>query len=210
MHPKYQFRLLLTAVCLAAMVSGCGGSSNTRMDTDTGMTGGTGTGMTGDTDMLDLGVWTEVVVQGVSTGFENTTHGLTAHYDANGRSPTITPSAPTHQPTGSGTWSGRWEGLVGANLDTEDDGAATVTVSIGSGNVQAPLTYTGVDGFGTVTSAPATVTDGRFTPRATVDVQGVSLTFSGAGQFGGADQRGVVGYVGGPEFRSVFYGDRSN
>lgn len=38
---------LMTAV-LAAAISGCGGSSNTRMDTETGMTGGTGAG--GGTD----------------------------------------------------------------------------------------------------------------------------------------------------------------
>ena len=41
MYPDHRFRLLVTAGCLAAMLSGCGGSSNTRMNTDTGMTGGT-------------------------------------------------------------------------------------------------------------------------------------------------------------------------
>ena len=226
MHPKHRFGSLVTATCLAAMLSGCGGSSNTRMDTDTGMTDGTDTGMTDGTDtgmtdgtdtgmtdgtdMLDLGEWDEVVVQGVVTGIENTTHGLRAHYDANGQNPVITPSAPSHQPTVSGTWTGRWEAAIGPDLDEEDEGVAKVAVSMQGSNVRATLTYMGVDGFGTITSAPATVTDGRFRPSATVNVQGAAITFSGAGQFGGTDQRGVVGYVGGSEFRSVFYGDRSN
>jgi len=41
--------LLMTAV-LAAAISGCGGGSSTKTDTDIGMTGGTDTGMTGGTD----------------------------------------------------------------------------------------------------------------------------------------------------------------
>ena len=222
MHPKHQFGSLVTAICLAAMLSGCGGSSNTRTDPDagvtegteetdtgTGMTDGTDTEMTDGTDMLDLGKW-EVVVEGGVAGIENTTHGLKAHYDVNGQNPWITPSAPDHQPTVSGTWTGRWGAAIGPALEEEDDGVAKVAVSIQGDNVKATLTYMGVDGFGTITSAPATVTDGRFSPSATVHVQGVPITFSGAGQFGGTDQRGVVGYVGGPEFRSVFYGDRSN
>ena len=40
MRPTYRFRPLVTAVCLAAMLSGCGGGSNTMMDTDTGMPDG--------------------------------------------------------------------------------------------------------------------------------------------------------------------------
>ena len=42
MHPKNRFRALVATVCLAAMLSGCGGGGNTRMDGDTGMIGGTG------------------------------------------------------------------------------------------------------------------------------------------------------------------------
>ena len=40
MRPAYRFRPLVMVACLAAMLSGCGGGSNTRMDTDTGMRGG--------------------------------------------------------------------------------------------------------------------------------------------------------------------------
>ena len=179
-------------------------------DTDTGMTEDTDTGMTGDTDMLDLGTWTEVVVQGHAVGIQNTTHGLSAQYDVSGLSPTITPSAAAHQPTISGTWRGRWGAATGADFEGEDEGGAAVTVSIRGSNVQATLAYSGVDGFGTIASSPTTVTDGRFLPSVTVNVQGTPITFSGAGQFGGTDQRGVVGYVNGPEFASVFYGDRGN
>ena len=35
MLPQYRFRLLVTAGCLAALLSGCGGGSSTRMDADT-------------------------------------------------------------------------------------------------------------------------------------------------------------------------------
>ena len=72
------------------------------------------------------------------------------------------------------------------------------------------LTYSDVNGFGTVTSAAVMVTDGRFMPCGTVVVEGEPITFTGASQFGGMNQRGVVGYVGGYQFRSVFYGDRDH
>ena len=39
MHTTYQLRLFVTAGCLAAMLSGCGGGSSTRVDSDTGTTG---------------------------------------------------------------------------------------------------------------------------------------------------------------------------
>ena len=50
MHPEYRLRPLVTAACLAAIVSGCGGSSSTTMDTDTRMPDGgmmPGSGTTG-------------------------------------------------------------------------------------------------------------------------------------------------------------------
>ena len=53
MIPDHRFRLLVTTGCLAAMLSGCGGSSDTRMDTDTGMTGGGTTGPIGFTAGVD-------------------------------------------------------------------------------------------------------------------------------------------------------------
>lgn len=92
-----------------------------------------------------------------------------------------------------------------------DDGTAEIDVEIQGGAVEATLTYHDVDGFGSVPTDPAVVSaTGHFAPGATVDIQGVPTAFSGEGQFGGTDQRGVAGYINGPAFRSVFYGDRDN
>ncbi len=48
------------------------------------------------------------------------------------------------------------------------------------------------------------VSGGRFTGSTT----GNSRTYDAVGQFGGADQAGVVGHATGPDFRSVFYGNK--
>ena len=59
MHPQNRIGPLVASACLAAMLSGCGGSSNMTMEagmtggTDTGMTGGTVTGPTGFTAGVD-------------------------------------------------------------------------------------------------------------------------------------------------------------
>ena len=53
MHQTYRCQLLVTAACLAVMLSGCGGGSNTRMDSSTGMPGGT------EPDVGDMGVRVE-------------------------------------------------------------------------------------------------------------------------------------------------------
>lgn len=65
------------------------------------------------------------------------------------------------------------------------------------------------DGFGAVTSALATFTDGRFMPRATVDVQDMHHV-SGAGQFGGADQSGSSVESVAPNPDQLYYGARNN
>ena len=160
-------------------------------------------------DMLDLGQWAVITVGGADVGYMNTTHGLSAQYDTSGANPTITASSPMHQPTVSGTWTGMWAGRVGPQLDVVDDGPAEVNVTIQGSNVHATLTYNDITGIGNITSDRTSVTDGRFSPSATVTVAGVPLNFAGEGQFGGTDQRGVAGYVGGPGLRSVFYGDRN-
>lgn len=198
------------AACLliaAAALYGCGGG---------GGGGAPSTDMTdtpdpvADFDLTDLGQW-EVVLDaaGDPVGFEHTMHGLNVHYDSNS-APSITASSPAHQPTVTGTWEGQWAGYH-VDLDADDSGRAEIGVVVSGSNVQATLTYFDVMQVGDVTAAPATVVDGRFSPSATITVGGSSLTYSGEGQFGGAGQAGVVGYVDAPDlsFLSVFYGDRN-
>lgn len=161
-------------------------------------------------DMVDLGQWDDFIVGGRDVGYMNSTHGLDVQYDTAGENPAITASSPG-QPTVSGTWTGMWKAVTGAQLDGYDDGTAEIDVAIQGSTVEATLTYNDVSGFGTVTADPAVVSaTGHFAPSQTVDVQGVPTVFGGEGQFGGTDQRGVAGYIRGPNFRSVFYGDRDN
>ena len=170
--------------------------------TGRGMTGG---GMT----VPDLGQWNVITVSGTEVGYENATLGLSAQYDTMGMNPTLTASSPMHQPTVTGTWRGMWDGYVDGN---RDGGPARVDVTIQGSAVSATLNYSGIDGvpgLTSATSAPASVIDGRFAPSVTVIVAGQSLTYSGQGQFGGTEQRGVVGYMSGDGLRSVFYGTRN-
>lgn len=158
--------------------------------------------------VVDLGMWETIVVDGISVGFRNTTHGLSAQWDTSGTNATITASSPM-QPSVEGTWTGMWGGFIGEELDTVDGGTAEVNVTIQGEDVHATLTYNDIDGIGNVTTGRARVNaTGRFAPSATVTVDGVPLTYTGEGQFGGAEQRGVVGYMGGIGLRSVFHGDR--
>ena len=107
-------------------------------------------------------------------------------------------------------------GRFGADFNDKDFGDAntmSINVTIQGNSVEATLTYDDVDvlGGGSFTTPAATVnTSGRFTPSVTVTAGGSSLTYSGAGQFGGTDQRGVAGYLRGPAFASLFWGDRGN
>lgn len=159
---------------------------------------------------IDFGVWETIVVDGISVGFTNTTHGLSARWDTSGANPTITATSPM-QPTVEGTWTGMWGGFVGEELDTVDEGTAEVNVSIRGDDVHATLTYNDIDGIGNVTTGRTRVDPtGRFSPSATVTVDGVPLRYTGEGQFGGEEQRGVVGHMSGTGLRSVFYGDRTN
>ena len=176
------------------------------------------------TDMTDLGEWEIVRANGVHVGYEHTGYDLTARFDARGANPTITDSSPMHQPTVAGTWTGKWAARYTAltseygAFDRTDDGIARINLTINGRNVDAVLTYSGIDVPGlpsSVSSGRAPVNDGRFAPSFTVSIPTesggtVSGTFRGLGQFGGTDQDGVVGYISGQavEVRSVFYGDR--
>ena len=191
---------------VVAALQGCGGGGG----------GGTPSANMPDTpDHLaefgldDLGEWEFVLdAFGDVAGVEHTTHGLNAHYDSN-FNPVITASSPADQPTVTGTWEGQWAGVHQGEV--ADSGRAEIDVVVSGSNVQATLTYFDVMQVGNVTAAPATVVDGRFSPTATITVGGSSLTYSGEGQFGGAGQAGVVGYVDSPDlsFLSAFYGDRN-
>ena len=179
---------------------------------------------TGPTDMSDLGEWEVVRANGVPVGYEHTGYDLFARFDARGANPTISASSPMHQPTVAGTWSGKWSARYTAltsdygAFDETDDGIARINVTITGRNVDAVLTYSGIDVTGlpsSLSSGSASVSDGRFAPSFTVFIPTesggtVSTTFRGVGQFGGTDQDGVVGYISGQtvEVRSAFYGDR--
>ena len=89
--------------------------------------------------MNSLGQWEVIVVTGVDVGYEHSGHGLSARYDTRGMNPTITASSPMHQPVHEGTWTGMWAGVVGEDLDTEDDGTAEVRVMIQGSDVRATL-----------------------------------------------------------------------
>lgn len=160
-------------------------------------------------------------MDGLALGVSHAGYGLMAEFDAMGM-PGLTASSPMNQPTVSGTWSGHWSARYTAlgselgALDSSDDGTATIAVTLGGGGVDAVLTYSGIDIPGlqpSISTHSATVMDGRFEPSVTLDIPvsgggTVSRKFSGAGQFGGADQGGVAGHMSGADFRSVFYGDR--
>ena len=200
--------VLSAILAMGLMLAGCGG--------------GDGGVRNGPDDMSGLGEWALVRADGAPVGYEHTGYDLMAKFDSTGANPTITASSPTHQPQVSGTWSGRWSARYTAltsdlgALDETDDGNAKIDVTIAGSNVDAVLTYSGIDVPGlpsSISSDRASVSNGRFAPSVTVSIPTetgarVSRTFSGLGQFGGTDQKGVVGYVSGQDFRSVFYGGR--
>ena len=159
-----------------------------------------------------LGAW--AVKGGVELGVEHQGHGLSAEYTRQGSvwTPGLSPSAPEHQPTeptgGTATWTGEWAGYHESSPAIAT-GAANVTVTWGTGAAEAALALEDVP-----TTTPGTlrtlewnamsVSDGRFTG-STMDN---SQTYDATGQFGGANQAGVAGYAEGPDFQSVFYGDK--
>lgn len=204
------FGPFVTAACLAATLSGCGGGGggNTRMDSDTMLE-----------DLLsgiDLGEWAEVRFEddGDLSGIENTMHGLKVILDDNEMF-MITATSPA-QPTITGTWEGRWLAGYGedfAESDAGEQNTMSIDVTIQGNTVEATLTYQDVDfvGGGSITTPVAAIdANGRFRPSGTVTIDGAPSTYFGEGQFGGTDQQGVVGYISSSEFASIFWGDRDN
>ena len=70
---------------------------------------------------------------------------------------------------------------------------------------QADLSLQGVPTLGTLRWNDMQVTGGRFTGSTAAN----SNSYDAVGQFGGANQVGVVGHATGPDFRSVFYGNKN-
>ena len=161
----------------------------------------------GDSDSMaaftpGLGGW--AVIDGIDLGIEHKGHGLKAWYTSQGGvwTPHLSPSAPQHQPTGNATWTGEWAGVYGSG-STVSTGAANVTVTLGA-TTEADLTLQSVPTLGTLQWNNMQVTDGRFMGSTAAN----SNNYDAVGQFGGANQAGVVGHATGSDFRSVFYGNK--
>ncbi len=151
-----------------------------------------------------FGNW--AAVNGVDLGIEHPGYQMSAWYTSQGNvwTPHLTPGpAPEFQPTGAATWTGEWAGRYGTN-PAITTGAANVTVALGSGAPEAALALEGIPSLGTLEWAAMPVSGGRFTGSTTAHSQAYDAT----GQFGGSHQAGVVGYATGPNFQSVFYGDK--
>ena len=151
-----------------------------------------------------LGGW--AVIGGVDIGIEHTGHGMSARHESlNGAwTSRLSPDpAPGHQPTGAATWSGAWVGYHGSSPAIAT-GDARVSVTLGNGATEADLTLEDVPVLGTLAWEDLPVAGGRFTGSTTANSQAYDAT----GQFAGPNQAGVVGHATGPEFRSVFYGDK--
>ena len=154
-----------------------------------------------------LGGW--AVIGGVDLGIEHKGHGLSARqeWQSGAWTTSLSPDpAPQHQPTGTGTatWTGKWVGYHASDPAVRN-GAASVTVNLDTAPApEADLTLGNVPVLGTLQWQDMPVSGGRFNGSTT----GNSLTYDAVGQFGGANQDGVVGHATGPDFRSVFYGNK--
>ena len=207
---------LLSFIVLGLLLAGCGSSSDSRMSMDDGvdmMSMDDGTDMA--PDMVDLGQW-EIIREEVQPGqlldlgYENTTHGLRARFDPNDvSSVSMTASSAMHQPTVAAAWRGEYWGFY--QVFDRFSGDAQIDVTIQGSDVTATVTYSdflGNQGFH-ITSDAAAIVDGRFAFTGNVEFSGKTLPYSGEGQFGGTDQRGVVGYAISDDFTSAFYGNRN-
>ena len=112
--------------------------------------------------------------------------------------------APEHQPAGDATWTGEWVGYHDSDPAIAT-GAASVAVTLGTGSTEADLILESVPTLGTLTWDDMPVMGGRFMERNTT---AGAQTYDAVGQFGGASQAGVVGHASGPDFQSVFYGEK--
>ena len=79
-----------------------------------------------------------------------------------------------------------------------------MTVTLGA-TTQADLTLQGVPTVGDLRWNDMQVIDGRFSGSTAAN----SNNYDAVGQFGGANQAGVVGHASGSDFRSVFYGNKN-
>ena len=152
-----------------------------------------------------FGPW--AVVEGVDLGIEHPVHRMSAWYASRGVTwtPHLVPDpAPEHQPAGDATWTGEWAGYHGSDPAIAT-GAATVTVTLGTGVTEADLALEDVPTLGTLQWNGMPVRDGRFTGGTTASD---SQAYDATGQFGGAGRAGVVGHASGPAFRSVFHGEK--
>ena len=200
-HKIAGFRLAAVAVAIALVVAGCGGSGDGQ---SVAMPDPPEPGI-GMQDYVPLDGWE--VVRSDSLGPVGVAHGdydLRAWY-TDSLVPQISASGPNHQPTVSGTWSGQWAGYAGQEI-TIHTGEARVEVTLDPVGASAVLSYDDVPDFGDLSSNEMSIADGSF--QGTQAVPGALGTFNISGQFGGPDQAGVVGYVHGPGFYSVFHGER--
>ena len=152
-----------------------------------------------------LGGW--ATIGGVPLGVEHQGYGLRAWFTLDGDvwTPHLSPPAPQHQPTEAATWTGEWAGYYGDD-PTINTGEARVTVTLGNGP-KASLALDDVPTLGTLQWGNMSISDGRFTGTLTHQHSG---TYEAVGQFGGADQAGVVGHASGSDLRSVFYGQKAD
>ena len=194
-------RLVTVAAAVAFAMTGCGGGG-----------GGQNIAMPESSspafamqDYVPLDGW-EVIGSDYfgPVGVEHAGHGLRVWYD-DSLVPHISASSPDLQPTVSGTWNGEWGAYLGDET-TLHTGDARVDVTLDSSGANAVLNYDDVPGFGDLSSDMMPVADGSF--EGTQTVPGALGTFNIRGQFGKSDQTGVAGYVHGPGFYSVFYGER--
>ena len=79
-------------------------------------------------------------------------------------------------------------------------------MTLGNGP-KAGLALDDVPTLGTLQWGNLSISDGRFT--GTLTHQN-SATYEAVGQFGGADQAGVVGHAFGSDLRCVFYGQKAD
>ena len=152
-----------------------------------------------------LGGW--ATIGGVPLGIEHQGYGLRAWFTLDGDvwTPHLSSPAPQHQPTGAATWTGEWAGYYG-NDPTINTGEARLTVTLGNGP-NAALALDDVPTLGTLQWGNMAVSDGRFS--GTLTAQNSEM-YEAVGQFGGADQVGVVGHASGSDLRSVFYGQKAD
>ena len=150
-----------------------------------------------------LGGW--ATIGGVPQGIEHQGYGLRAWFTLDGDvwTPHLSPPASQHQPMEAATWTGEWAGYYGDD-PTINTGEARVTVTLGNGP-KATLALDDIPILGTLQWGDMSVSDGKFS--GTLTTQNSEM-YEAVGQFGGADQAGVVGHASGSNLRSVFYGKR--